>query len=81
MSGTPETFAVKAIVPLANAASGRPDGASVTDRVSTMSAYISFDVCRTLGLRQGRLVEFDCIRDGALELEKFVFNGAFLYYG
>jgi hypothetical protein len=36
-SGTPEILEVKAMVPLANAANGRPDGARVTERVSTMS--------------------------------------------
>lgn len=52
-SGTPEILEVKAIEPLANAARGRPDGASVTERVSTMSTYSSLLVCRTLARRQG----------------------------
>lgn len=52
-SGTPETFAVHAIVPEANAESSLPDGAIVTERVSIISTYISFDVCRTPGRRHG----------------------------
>lgn len=52
-SGTPEILDVKAIVPFANAANGRPEGASVTERVSTKSTYSSLEVCRTLALRQG----------------------------
>lgn len=36
-SGTPDILEVKAIVPFENAASGRPDGANVTDNVSTIS--------------------------------------------
>lgn len=78
MSGTPDTFDVKAIEPLANAASGRPDGARVTDSVSTTSAYISLDVCRTLALLQGKAGALEATRDGALELEKFVLNGVLL---
>lgn len=54
MSGTPDTFEVKAMVPLANAARGRPEGASVTVKVSTISAYISFDVWRTFARLQGK---------------------------
>ena len=76
ISGTPETFDVKAIVPFANAESGLPDGASVTERVSITSAYISFDVWRTLDRLQGRVVVFAELRDiwvGMLELD-----GAFL---
>lgn len=38
MSGTPDTLEVKAMEPLAKAASGRPEGASVTVRVSMTSA-------------------------------------------
>jgi hypothetical protein len=53
-SGTPEILDVKAIVPFAKAARGRPDGASVTESVSTRSTYNSFDVCRTFALRHGR---------------------------
>lgn len=52
-SGTPETLAVKAMVPNARAERGRPDGASVTERVSTMSTYNSLLVWRTLARRQG----------------------------
>lgn len=36
-SGTPETLAVNAIDPVAKAERGRPDGAIITDRVSTIS--------------------------------------------
>jgi hypothetical protein len=36
-SGTPEIFDVNAIDPLAKADNGRPDGAKVTESVSTMS--------------------------------------------
>lgn len=52
-SGTPESFEVNAMVPLANAARGLPEGAKVTDKVSIMSTYISFEVCRTLALLHG----------------------------
>ena len=52
-SGTPEIFAVKAIEPCARADMGRPDGANMTDRCSIISTYSSFEVCRTLDLRQG----------------------------
>lgn len=37
MSGTPEILAVNAIVPCENADKGRPEGAIVTERVSTRS--------------------------------------------
>lgn len=37
ISGTPEISAVKAMVPFANAERGRPEGAIMTERVSTMS--------------------------------------------
>lgn len=77
MSGTPDTLEVNAMVPLANAASGLPDGASVTDRVSTISAYISLDVCRTLALLHGRAVEFDGSKGGVLEFD-MALKGAFL---
>ncbi len=40
--------------PFANAERGRPEGAIVMERVSTMSTYISLDVCRTFARRQGR---------------------------
>jgi hypothetical protein len=53
MSGTPEILDVNAMLPFAKAANGLPEGASVTDKVSMMSAYISLDVCRTLDLRHG----------------------------
>ena len=75
MSGTPETFEVKAIVPFANAARGRPDGASVTESVSTTSAYISFEVCLTFALLHGKAGPLAAANDGALELEKFVLSG------
>ena len=78
ISGTPETFDVKAIVPFANAARGRPDGAKVTLSVSTTSAYISFEVCRTLARLQGSAGVFELDKDGALEFEKFVLRGVLL---
>jgi hypothetical protein len=53
-SGTPDIFDVKAMVPLAKAAKGRPEGAKVTDSVSTKSTYNSLDVCRTFALRHGK---------------------------
>ena len=68
MSGTPETLDVNAIVPFANAASGRPDGARVTVRVSTTSAYSSFEVCLTLDLLQGRAGPFSAAKDVAAGL-------------
>lgn len=52
-SGIPETLAVKAIVPLAMAARGRPDGDKVTSSVSTISTYISLLVCLTFALLHG----------------------------
>ena len=52
-SGTPETFAVQAIVPDANAERSRPDGAIVTESVSMISTYISLEVWRTPGRRHG----------------------------
>lgn len=52
-SGTPEILAVKAIVPDTSADKIRPDGAIVTDNVSIMSTYSSFDVWRTPGRRHG----------------------------
>lgn len=52
-SGTPETLAVNAMVPLATAAKGRPDGDRVTSSVSTMSTYISLLVCLTFALLHG----------------------------
>lgn len=78
-SGTPDTFDVNAMVPLANAAKGLPEGASVTDKVSTTSAYSSFEVCRTLARLHGKAGVLAAIRDGEGELEKFVFNGLFLH--
>lgn len=78
ISGTPDTFDVKAIVPLAKAASGLPEGASVTDRVSTTSAYISLDVCRTFARLHGRAGVFEGSTDGELEFEKLALRGAFL---
>lgn len=53
MSGTPDSLDVQAMVPFANADRGRPEGASMTDRDSMTSTYISLDVCRTLARRQG----------------------------
>lgn len=52
-SGTPEILEVNAILPFAKAASGMPDGAKVTERVSTMSTYSSLLVWRTFARRQG----------------------------
>lgn len=49
----PETLDVKAMLPLAWAAMGRPEGESVTESVSTRSTYSSFEVWRTLARRQG----------------------------
>lgn len=69
MSGTPDTLEVKAIVPFANAANGLPDGANVTDSVSTISAYISFDVWRTFDRLQGRAGVLVLDRVGTLVLE------------
>lgn len=80
-SGTPETLAVNAIVPFAKAANGLPDGASVTDNVSTTSAYNSFEVCRTFALLHGSEGVLEEIKDGALEFEKLVLRGAFLRHG
>lgn len=42
------------MVPFANAAKGRPEGANVTDKVSTKSTYSSLEVCRTFALRHGK---------------------------
>lgn len=53
ISGTPLTSAVKAIVPLAKADNGRPDGAIMMERVSTMSTYKRGDMCFTFARRQG----------------------------
>lgn len=69
MSGTPDTFDVKAILPFANADSGRPEGASVTDRVSMTSAYISFEVWRTFARLHGKAGVFVAASDGVLEPE------------
>lgn len=44
---------MRAIVPDTKAESNRPEGAMVTDKVSTISTYSSLDVCRTLGLLHG----------------------------
>jgi len=52
-SGTPEIFAVNNTDPAARAEMGRPEGAKMTARFSIMSTYSSFEVCRTLALRQG----------------------------
>jgi hypothetical protein len=80
MSGTPETLEVNAIVPLANAASGLPDGARVTDNVSTTSAYISLEVCRTFDRRQGRAGVLLLANVEKLEPE-IGFEGVFLEKG
>lgn len=77
-SGTPETLAVNAIVPFAKAANGLPDGARVTVKVSTISAYSSFEVCFTFALLHGSAGVFEAIREGALEFEKLVLSGGFL---
>ena len=53
-SGTPDIFEVNATVPFAKAAKGLPEGAMVTESVSTKSTYSSLDVCRTFALRHGR---------------------------
>lgn len=78
ISGTPVTFAVNAMEPFANAASGRPDGASVTERVSITSAYISFDVCRTFARRQGNAGVFGAGKAGVFVFEKFEPRGVLL---
>lgn len=64
-SGTPDILAVNAIVPFANAAIGRPEGANVTDNVSMMSTYNSLDVWRTFALRHGSagVLEAEAPRD------------------
>ena len=63
---------------LGAAASGLPEGASVTDKVSTISAYISLDVCLTLALLHGKEVEFDGKMEDVFEFEKLALKGAFL---
>lgn len=62
ISGTPDTLEVKAMVPLAKAARGRPEGARVTVRLSTTSAYSSLEVCRTPDLLHGRAGVFSAAR-------------------
>jgi len=52
-SGTPVILAVKATVPLAIADNGLPDGAYITESLSTMSTYSSLEVCRTFARRHG----------------------------
>lgn len=71
-SGTPDTLHVKTIEPFAKAAKGRPDGASVTVKVSMMSAYSSFEVCLTLARRHGSADVFEGRIEGELEFEKLV---------
>jgi hypothetical protein len=81
-SGTPDILEVKAIVPFAKAPRGRPDGASVTVRVSTISTYSSLEVCRTFALRHGRAGVFaasDPVDDMADIFEFEAENPAFLY--
>jgi hypothetical protein len=41
------------MLPFARAESGRPEGAMVTESVSTMSTYSSLEVWRTFARRQG----------------------------
>jgi hypothetical protein len=80
-SGTPEIFEVKAMVPFAKAAKGRPEGAMVTWSVSTKSTYSSLDVCRTFALRHGRAGVFaakEPVEDMAVIFEDAVKPG-FLY--
>ena len=81
MSGTPETSAVNAMVPLAKAERGRPEGAIITERVSTMSTYNRGEMCFTLERRQGRagvertpIEDMPCIGvvEGELELLRMV---------
>ena len=52
-SGTPLILAVKAMEPATVAEMGWPDGARITERLSSMSTYSSFDVCRTFVLLHG----------------------------
>lgn len=47
-SGMPEILAVNSIDPAIRADIKRPEGARMTERLSTISTYNSFDVCRTL---------------------------------
>lgn len=54
ISGTPLTSAVNAMVPLAKADNGRPEGAIIIERVSTISTYRRGEICLTLARRQGR---------------------------
>ena len=76
MSGTPEIFAVNAIVPETNADKSLPDGAIVTDNVSIISTYSSLEVCRTPGRRHGMAGPV-AARDVALFVCIFSgFNGA-----
>lgn len=77
-SGTPETLAVKAMDPLANAANGLPEGASVTESVSMTSAYSSFEVWRTLARRHGRAGVLVMGSAGVGAFEKLDDNGDFL---
>ena len=81
MSGTPETFEVKAILPFAKAASGRPEGAKVTDSVSMTSAYISFEVCRTFALLHGSAGVLVLLRDDNEGLDEFGFDFVCLLIG
>src|ERR1700733_8677902 len=52
-SGTPLILAVKAMEPATVAEIGWPDGARITERLSSMSTYSSFEVCRTFVLLHG----------------------------
>ncbi len=58
-SGTPEILDVNAMDPFAKAARGLPEGARVTNRVSTMSTYSSLLVWRTFARRHGIAGPFD----------------------
>lgn len=75
-SGTPDTFAVKTIVPCTRAEIGLPEGAIVTDKDSTISTYSSLDVCRTPRRRQGMAgadAPFTC--DGVVNEDFSEFEG------
>lgn len=72
ISGTPDTLEVKAMVPFAKAARGRPEGASVTVRLSTTSAYSSLEVCRTPDLLHGRAGVFSEARGVGAEFAGFL---------
>ena len=60
-SGTPDIFAVNAMVPDTSAESNLPEGAIVTLSDSMMSTYNSLDVCRTPGRLQGIAGPWDAL--------------------